>query len=148
MARTFRFGGGALSVDILESAEAGGDFGLHVWPSGIVLAGYVFTHLRGALAAACAAGQPLLCVELGCGCSVVGIVAAKLGARALLTDAVSQPAVLALCTQNCALNGVCDSVQVAALDWGDLSSPVLTSLAPGSVAFIFGADILYDAPRA
>ncbi len=57
---------GQLVVTFVESDAVSSDFGLHVWPCGLVLAHYLWAHRDELLAAAV---RPR-CLELGCGIGV------------------------------------------------------------------------------
>lgn len=79
-------------------------------------------------------------VELGCGCGVAGLAAAKAGAREVwLTD--KDPTVLELARTSAAANGMGDNVKIVELDWGNVDTWP-DPLPP--VDIIIGADILYN----
>ena len=88
--------------------------------------------------------QSKLVLELGCGTGIVGITAACLGARAVLTDT---EAVVQHAQQNVDRNASCindgqGSATCAALDWeASLHKPLL--LRPYDV--VVGADLIYAA---
>jgi len=104
-------------VEIVE-AGSGGGYGARVWDAGGVLAGHLAAD--GAMRAKLAAGATVL--ELGSGTGVVGITAACLGARVVLTDGAE--ALLPVMEANVARNarrmaaagGACS---VAPLLWGE-----------------------------
>ena len=102
---------GALTVRVVEAAGAFGG-------SGADQSGNVVWGAAAALAAELEgrdfAGKTV--VELGCGCAVVSVVAAKRGAaRVVATDA--SPAVLRRAGRTLALNDCGAAASTAALDW-------------------------------
>jgi predicted nicotinamide N-methyase len=131
-----------------------GSYGLYVWPSSLLLASIIWRH-RSRFR-----GKRIL--ELGCGTSLPGIVAALIGAHVILTDCNELPAVLSLVRQQCQRNSffVAPSdvsvatatssssisgipVRVQGLTWGEFSSSTL-ALADEKIDLIIGADIFYD----
>jgi predicted nicotinamide N-methyase len=60
------------------------DYGLYVWPSSIVLSEFIYQRMRSEIV-----GKNV--VELGCGTSLVGILASKIGANVTLTDKAGSP---------------------------------------------------------
>lgn len=112
-----------------SSWEGGG-----VWPPALLLAEYLDLRLIPGL------GDLSACnvLELGAGCGLVGLVAARLGAKVcFLTDLEVALATLA---GNVSMNGWHDDavVSVAALDW---NAPVLPSCAFG---LIIASECIYD----
>ncbi|KAJ4965547.1 hypothetical protein NE237_017396 [Protea cynaroides] len=118
----------AFSIDIIENIN--GDYGLFVWPCGIVLAEYVWQQrLR-------FSGTSV--VELGAGTSLPGLVAAKVGSDVTLTDNSNRLEVLDNMRRMCDLNKV--SCKVLGLTWGEWDTPIF-SLHPD---IVLGGDVLYD----
>lgn len=78
--------------------------------------------------------------QLGAGVSLPGVVAARCGAKVLLSDRAEAPSCLENCRRSCRANGVQDVV-VLGLTWGDLSPDVL--LLP-KLDLILGSDVFYD----
>jgi predicted nicotinamide N-methyase len=119
----------ALKVKIYEHVS--NEYGMFVWPSSLLLAQYLaetHSNITG-----------LRVLELGCGVALPGIVAAKFGAKVILTDAGFRPDVLQNCREGCSINRVqCD---ILPLTWGKFSSSVLTMTAP---ELLIGADVFYD----
>jgi predicted nicotinamide N-methyase len=86
------------------------------------------------------AGRRVL--ELGAGCGLVGLLAARLGAASVvLTDSV--PALLQCCVENAEANGLSEGVCVHCLDWTDITS---SSVPTAEVAL--GSDVIYDSEHA
>lgn len=131
--RTWRFGGDlealSLNVTVVEDLRGNRGHGLHVWPSAIALAAYVWA--RGTAMA------NIRVLELGAGVGLPGLLAAKLGAYVTLSDACDQTQVLENLTRACQLNNV--SCNVVGLTWG-AESDILDS----EFDLILGADVLYD----
>ncbi|HEV7847598.1 MAG TPA: 50S ribosomal protein L11 methyltransferase [Thermoleophilaceae bacterium] len=98
-----------------------------LWRSGVALA----RELSGAGALGGAR-----VVELGCGLAAPSIVAARLGAEVLATDADAEA--LELVERNATLNGV--RVETAALDWSEPDA--LAGRAPFEL--VLAADVLYE----
>lgn len=85
-----------------HSAE---EYGMYVWPSAVVLAGFLGQHPD------CVHGKVVL--ELGAGVGLVGLVAARLGARKVtITDRPDLPHVRENEELACELNSVTHTVQV------------------------------------
>ncbi|KAG8949974.1 hypothetical protein FRC04_008053 [Tulasnella sp. 424] len=98
------------------------------WPAGRVLSDYLTRRGRDNLA-----GKH--CLELGAGTGLVGIAAAKLGARVVVTD---QGPFVPIMETNVRLNGVDNEVQALELNWGEPLPPNL-----GPVDIILAADCVY-----
>jgi predicted nicotinamide N-methyase len=84
-------------------------------------------------------------LEVGCGPGLPGIVAARIGCRAVvLTDYVES--VLANAGDNVARNGVADVATVARLDWTALPGPDEASAVGGHGTYdvVLAADVVYD----
>lgn len=108
-----------------------GSYGLHVWPCAPVLAQYLWYH-RNVL--------PKKCVlELGAGTALPGVLAAKCGAKVIVSDSSLLPACLRISQLACAANDV--DVSVVGLTWG-LFTPPLLNLPP--LDLIVASDCFYD----
>ncbi|NXF07390.1 MET23 protein, partial [Smithornis capensis] len=107
-------------------------YGMYVWPSAVVLAQYVWAHRQSL------PGQRVL--EIGAGVSLPGVVAAKCGARVVLSDGEELPRCLWSCRSSCRMNRL-PHLPVLGLTWGRLS-PQLLLLAP--VDIILGSDVFFD----
>ncbi|KAM3598319.1 uncharacterized protein V6R79_016633 [Siganus canaliculatus] len=121
-----------LSVSIPEVLDP--QYGMYVWPCAVVLAQYLWTHreqLRGRTV-----------LELGAGVSLPGVLAARCGARVILSDSARSPLCLENCRRSCAANGLQD-VLVLGLTWGEISPDLV--LLP-ELDFIVGSDVFYE-PR-
>lgn len=135
--RSLSLGGFALELEtpcdpdaLTRERERAGDespgYWAHVWPAALMLGGFVArTNMLGA-------GTRVL--EIGCGVGLVGIVAAKRGAEAVLTD--FDPGAVALSARNAERNGVCAACAV--YDWRE---PPDAAWAP---EVLLGSDVLYD----
>ncbi|EQC36486.1 hypothetical protein SDRG_05940 [Saprolegnia diclina VS20] len=108
-------GARTLRIKQLPNGETTGlGTGLTVWPAAVVLLQYL-VHRYGHLGCK-------RVVELGCGTGAVGLAAAMLGGRVVLTD---QAQVQFLMRENAALNNV--SVELCEYDWGKpLVGPLAT----------------------
>ncbi|XP_013885827.1 histone-arginine methyltransferase METTL23 isoform X2 [Austrofundulus limnaeus] len=106
--------------------------GMHVWPSAVVLAQYLWTH-RAELK-----GRTVL--ELGAGVGLPGVVAALCGAQVILSDSSDSPECLQNLRRSCRANGL-HRVPVLGLTWGDVS-PDLMALPELDV--VLGSDVFYD----
>lgn len=107
-------------------------YGMHVWPSAVVLAQYVWFHRE------ILAEKRIL--ELGAGVSLPGVVAAKCGADVTLSDSAELPECLENCRRSCQMNNL-QGVKVFGFTWGDIS-PELLTLPP--VDIILGSDVFYE----
>ncbi|NXS03650.1 MET23 protein, partial [Oxylabes madagascariensis] len=107
-------------------------YGTYVWPCAVVLAQFVWAHRRSL------PGQRVL--EIGAGVSLPGVVAARCGARVILSDSEELPQCLQRCRSSCLANRL-PHVPVLGLTWGRVS-PELLSLAPIDV--ILGSDVFFD----
>ncbi|KAK7507160.1 hypothetical protein BaRGS_00001095 [Batillaria attramentaria] len=119
-----------LTVVIPEVANAA--YGMYTWPCAPVLAQYVWhnEHLL--------RGKTVL--EIGSGTALTGVVAAKCGARVILSDSALYPDCLENCQKSCKANNL-TGVDVIPLTWGIVSPPLL-QLPP--VHIILGSDCFYD----
>lgn len=79
-------------------------------------------------------------LQLGAGVSLPGVVAAKCGARVVLSDTAELPLCLKNCRRSCDVNNL-PSIPVIGLTWGQVS-PELISLPP--VDIILGSDVFYE----
>ncbi|XP_059204742.1 methyltransferase-like protein 23 [Centropristis striata] len=120
----------SLSVSVPEVLDP--QYGMYVWPCAVVLAHYLWTH-RAQLR-----GQTLL--ELGAGVSLPGVVAAKCGAKVILSDSAETPQCLQNCRRSCAANSL-PGVEVLGITWGEVS-PALVLLPPLDI--IVGSDVFYE----
>nr|XP_005993262.1 PREDICTED: methyltransferase-like protein 23 isoform X2 [Latimeria chalumnae]XP_014342261.1 PREDICTED: methyltransferase-like protein 23 isoform X2 [Latimeria chalumnae] len=105
---------------------------MYIWPCAIVLAQYVWFyrwHLTGKTV-----------LEIGAGVGLPGIVAAKCGAKVILSDRAVQPHCLENCRRSCRLNNLTE-IPVIGITWGQIS-PELLLLPP--VDIIFGSDVFYE----
>ncbi|EFJ30953.1 hypothetical protein SELMODRAFT_88462 [Selaginella moellendorffii] len=122
-------GGDSLAVSISEVMKE--DYGLYVWPCGICLGEYVWQQRHRF------AGSTV--IELGAGTGLPGIVAAKVGARVILTDYKLYPEVFENMRKTCDLNNV--ECEIQGLTWGEWDENLLAMKHP---RFVLGADVLYD----
>jgi len=81
-----------------------------------------------------------VCLQLGAGVSLPGVVAARCGAEVILSDSADKPLCLQNCRRSCEANGLQD-VAVLGLSWGEVSPDLL--LLP-KVDVILGSDVFYD----
>ncbi|XP_075998851.1 histone-arginine methyltransferase METTL23 [Genypterus blacodes] len=120
----------SLAVSIPEVLDP--QYGMYVWPCAVVLAQYLWTHksqLR---------DQTVL--ELGAGVSLPGVVAAKCGAKVILSDSTKTPLCLENCRRSCEANSLPD-VCVLGLTWGQVLPDVV--LLP-KLDIILGSDVFYE----
>ncbi|KAL8564016.1 hypothetical protein ACOMHN_024696 [Nucella lapillus] len=132
--KTFTFGENTreptLSVNIPEVADP--DYGMYTWPCAPVLAQYVWHHRQ--------LMQGKMVLEIGSGTALCGVVAAKCGARVILSDSGLLPQCLANSRESAAANQL-TGVTVIPLTWG-LVTPHLLQLP--SLDVILGSDCFYD----
>lgn len=119
-----------LSVSIPEVLDA--QYGMYVWPCAVVLAQYLWTQ-RHQL-------RDRTVLELGAGVSLPGVVAARCGAKVILSDSAETPVCLENCRRSCEANGLRD-VSVLGLTWGEVS-PELVLLPEMDI--ILGSDVFYE----
>ncbi|XP_077979862.1 histone-arginine methyltransferase METTL23-like [Glandiceps talaboti] len=119
-----------LEVSIPEVLD--GQYGMYVWPSAPVLAQYIWYHRNQVI------GKNVL--ELGAGTSLPGIVAAKCGAKVILSDAAQLPQCLQNCKRSCEVNDLQD-VSVEGITWGEFSPNMFTLPA---IDLLLAADCFYD----
>lgn len=109
-----------------------------VWPAGIGLARYLVAHPVGrdeVVSFPKVASLPRVVLDLGCGMGLVGIAAAKMGARVVMCD--YEPDALVFARYNAGLNDVVERMTFRLLDW---RCPDLE----GTFRTILGSDILYE----
>eukprot|EP00064_Thunnus_orientalis_P016625 superscaffoldBa00003338_g16693 len=119
-----------LSVSIPEVLDS--QYGMYVWPCAVVLAQYLWTQ-REEL-------RDRTVLELGAGVSLPGVVAARCGAKLILSDDAKKPLCLENCRRSCEANGVTD-VLVVGLTWGEVSPDLV--LLP-KLDIILGSDVFYE----
>lgn len=119
-----------LSVSIPEVLDS--QYGMYVWPCAVVLAQYLWTQ-REEL-------RDRTVLELGAGVSLPGVVAARCGAKLILSDDAKKPLCLENCKRSCEANGVTD-VLVVGLTWGEVSPDLV--LLP-KLDIILGSDVFYE----
>ncbi|XP_042311884.1 methyltransferase-like protein 23 [Sceloporus undulatus] len=107
-------------------------YGMYVWPCAVVLAQYVWFHRR------LVCGKNIL--EIGAGVSLPGIVAAKCGAKMILSDNAEFPQCLDNCRRSCQMNNL-SSVCVTGITWGHIS-PNLLALPAMDV--ILASDVFFE----
>ncbi|MFW5730059.1 MAG: class I SAM-dependent methyltransferase [Desulfonatronovibrionaceae bacterium] len=98
-----------------------------IWPAAVALGEYLYQKAREI--------KGRVCLDLGCGLGLTTLVAAECGARAVGAD-FQRPA-LDFARQNAFLNNT-RPLGLVQMDW---NSPCF---APGTLDFIWGADILYE----
>ncbi|XP_029015828.1 histone-arginine methyltransferase METTL23-like isoform X2 [Betta splendens] len=120
----------SLIVSIPEVLDP--QYGMYVWPCAVVLAQYLWTQ-REKL-------RDKTVLELGAGVSLPGVVAAKCGAKVILSDSAKTPRCLENCRHSCEANGLHD-VSVMDLTWGEISPDVIRL---PKLDIILGSDVFYD----
>lgn len=78
--------------------------------------------------------------QLGAGVSLPGVVAARCGAKVILSDNANTPQCLENCRRSCEANGL-HNVDVLGLTWGDVSPDLV--LLP-KLDIILGSDVFYE----
>lgn len=91
-----------LSIPIVQTYDE--NLGSFVWSSGELMANYIIDHR--------ALFKNKTILELGCGPGLPGIVAAKIGARVILTDKGTPETLLRCCEMNCIINNVMNSCHI------------------------------------
>ncbi|XP_042576809.1 methyltransferase-like protein 23 isoform X1 [Cyprinus carpio] len=129
---TFEDCGGSQSLTVSIPEVLDPQYGMYVWPCAVVLSQYVWRARREL--------QHKTVLELGAGVSLPGVVAAKCGARVILSDSAELPLCLRNCRRSCDVNQL-PNVPVIGLTWGQVS-PELLSLPPVDV--ILGSDVFYE----
>ncbi|RWS26258.1 methyltransferase-like protein 23 isoform X1 [Leptotrombidium deliense] len=114
-------------------------YGLHLWPSAPVLSQFIFFN-RDLFA-------DKNVIELGAGTSMPGIVAAKIGAKVILTDAHQNEDCFRVCKHNVTLNDlsigneVDSCVRIMQLTWAYFTEDMYRLK---HVNFIIASDCFYD----
>ncbi|CAB1418727.1 unnamed protein product [Pleuronectes platessa] len=121
-----------LSVSVPEVLDP--QYGMYVWPCAVVLAQFLWSH-REEL-------KDHTVLELGAGVSLPGVLAARCGAKVLLSDSARTPLCLENCRRSCDANRLRDVV-VLGLTWGEVSPDLV--LLP-KLDIILGSDVFYE-PR-
>jgi len=103
-----------------------------IWPAGIGLARYLVAH---PIERDEGVSLPRGVMDLGCGLGLVGITAAKMGARVVMCD--YERDALAFARYSAGLNGVAERMTFRQMDW---RCPDLE----GTFRTIMGSDILYE----
>ncbi|CAL1542226.1 unnamed protein product [Lymnaea stagnalis] len=119
-----------LTVKIPELTDA--DYGLYIWPCAPVLAQYIWLR-KGFIT-----GKKVL--EIGAGTALPGIVAAKCGAKVILSDSTNYPLCLDICHKSAELNDVTE-ISVVGITWGQVTS-VLVNLP--KLDIVLASDCFYD----
>ena len=121
---------------VIDECATGSWEGGNVWPPALELVSHLDAiQLQSGLVASSAI------LECGSGCGLVGIAAALLGARVVLSDL---PVALPTLVANAAANGlvVDDTIEVAVLDWTEVEQ---TLLASGRLFdLVIASECLYD----
>ena len=127
------------SRKIIISEEFGTTLGSHVWDSAVVITRNLVRILK-----ACEVPVDSVVLELGAGCSLVGIALATLPSarKVLVTDLAPQ---LPFMQKNIEINRCGDLVVPSILDWssGEQISGLLGSISE-EIDLIVAADVLYD----
>ncbi|XP_001380600.2 histone-arginine methyltransferase METTL23 [Monodelphis domestica] len=106
--------------------------GMYIWPCAVVLAQYLWHHRRNLT------GKTIL--EIGAGVSLPGIVAAKCGAKVILSDSSELTHCLENCLQSCQMNDL-PNIPITGLTWGQIS-PELLALPPLDI--ILASDVFFE----
>uniref|UniRef100_A0A0K8V9G7 Methyltransferase-like protein 23 n=1 Tax=Bactrocera latifrons TaxID=174628 RepID=A0A0K8V9G7_BACLA len=122
-----------VEIQIPELLQSGYSF--YTWPCAPVLAWFLWENRRNIV------GKRVL--ELGAGTSLPGILAAKCGARVILSDSCILPKSLAHIRKSCLANNLVpgQDIEVIGLSWGLLLNSVFNI---GPLDLIIGADCFYD----
>ncbi|KAL3284406.1 hypothetical protein HHI36_018566 [Cryptolaemus montrouzieri] len=122
-----------LEVFIPERLQA--TYSFYTWPPAPVLAWFLWENRRELI------GKRVL--EIGAGTALPGIVAAKCGAKVIISESALLPKSLAHTKRSCQLNNLSFNcqVQVIGLTWGLLLNN-LDSIGPLDI--ILGSDCFYD----
>ena len=113
--------------------------GQYVWPAAKGLAEYLLDHRNDTVIS-----EAAKIVELGSGCGIGGIIAAKAlpnCSQLIMTD--YDPGALSLINDNISLNCVTDNCSTTFLEWGDVESLQQNQLC-GNIDLIIGADLIYS----
>jgi len=109
------------------------EYGMFTWPCAPVLGQFVLHYREKCI------GKNVL--EIGAGTALPGIIAAKLGANVILTDAGRFRQCQENSMKSCRLNNVVDKVRIIPLTWGDFT-PSLLDLP--KIDIILGSDCFYS----
>ncbi|XP_011192006.2 histone-arginine methyltransferase METTL23 [Zeugodacus cucurbitae] len=122
-----------VEIQIPELLQSGYSF--YTWPCAPVLAWFLWERRRNLV------GKRVL--ELGAGTALPGILAAKCGARVILSDSCILPKSLAHIRKSCLANNLVpgQDIEVIGLSWGLLLNSVFNI---GPLDLIIGADCFYD----
>ncbi|XP_036328531.1 methyltransferase-like protein 23 [Rhagoletis pomonella] len=122
-----------LEIKIPELLQSGYSF--YTWPCAPVLAWFLWERRQNLV------GKRVL--ELGAGTALPGILAAKCGARVILSDNCILPKSLAHIRKSCLANNLVPGkdIEVIGFSWGLLLNSVFNI---GSLDLIIGADCFYD----
>ncbi|XP_067860285.1 methyltransferase-like protein 23 isoform X2 [Heptranchias perlo] len=123
-------GAGCLEVSIPEVLDP--EYGMYIWPCAVVLAQYMWFYRS------TVRGKTIL--EIGAGASLPGIVAAKCGAKVILSDGAELQNCLDNCRRSCQINNL-EDVPVIGLTWGQISPDLV--LLP-KIDIILGSDVFYE----
>ncbi|ESN97417.1 hypothetical protein HELRODRAFT_85562, partial [Helobdella robusta] len=108
------------------------DYGSYIWLSASVLARYIIYKK------AYIEGKTVL--EIGCGTALPGILAAKLGAKVILSDSKKSPYIFENILRNIKENHL-TNVDILQLDWGLFNSAILNCQ---PIDVVLGSDCLYN----
>jgi len=121
-------------VEVTIPEQLAASYGLYIWPSSPVLAWYIWLNQDKFV------GKRV--VELGAGTALPGLLAAKLGAKVILTDSLSLPHCIENCEEGVRLNNLESSVEVQPLSWGTFTSNTLRLR--NCVDLVIGSDLFFD----
>lgn len=111
-------------------------YSFYTWPSANILAWFLWIHREHFI------GKRIL--EIGCGTALPGILAAKFGAKVILSDNCMLPSTLKHVEHCCEVNGLnphSADIDVIGLSWGILLKSIFDI---GSLDYIIAADCFYD----
>ncbi|KAK4876914.1 hypothetical protein RN001_009420 [Aquatica leii] len=122
-----------LEIVIPELLQA--SYSFYTWPSAPILAWFLWEHRKELLG--------LHVLEIGSGTALPGIVAAKCGAKVVLSDSATLPKSLAHIKRCCQLNNlkVNQDIHVIGLTWGLFLNNLLSI---GPIELILGSDCFYE----
>ena len=128
---------GDLSLVVTEMMKT--DYGMYTWPSALVLAKHLWIERHSLFkATGLSSGSPCI-LELGAGTALPSMVAAKCGARVIVSDLMGSDA-LRNCKQAFVRNDIA-SATILGISWGEIT-PELCDMPP--IDLIIGADVFYD----
>jgi len=124
------------SYEILIAELLVGSYSFYTWPAAKILAQFIFYMRK------CLPSKNIL--EIGCGTSLPGILAAKCGAHVTLSDSALLPKSLAHIDRICHLNKLKPGtdIQVVGLTWGMLGNDFYDL--GNDLDLVIGSDCLYD----